>query len=320
MTLDPFFRATCLQVIRSLALATSLASVPFAYAGQDKDAPAPVENTSATTDGFKLSGEFDVTQSYVGDADVRRSGRDISFDEYNSQARFVLTPRIPLGYLRLGVEWTRYSFGFSDSGSPLPNTLQAINAVVGLDTKFSDSILVRIEAQPGLYGTFFDHIDAKQFNVPFIIGGTYIYSPDLQFIGGLSVDIDRKYPVLPGAGLRWKFAPHWVFNGVLPTPRLEYEFSRSTTVYGGAEFKEDSFRVEPRVGTTTLDRRLNRALVTFSEVRVGGGFVQKITPSLSITAEGGCQPYREFDYDRADVRYRADGISPYGQIVLHGAF
>lgn len=306
--------------ILSLAVAVSLLSLaPGARGGDDKAAPVREETTSPEN-RFMLSGEFDVTQSYVGDADVRRSGRTSSLDEYNSQVRFVLTPRIPLGYLRLGAEWNRYSFGYSNDGSPLPNTLQSANLIVGLDTKFSDSILVRIEAQPGFYGAYFDHLDSKEFNVPFIIGGTYIYSPDLQLIGGLSVDIDRKYPVIPGAGFRWKFAPHCVLNAVLPTPRFEYEFGSKTTLFVGADIKEDSFRTESRDGTSRLDRRLNRALVTFSELRVGGGFTQKLSPSFTLSAEGGCQPYREFDYDRADVRYRSDGIASYGQIALHGAF
>ena len=290
-----------------------------AHGGEDKAGPPPVE-TEAPASSFMLSGEFDITQSCVGDADVRRGGRNTSFDEYNSQVRFLLTPRISLGYLRLGAEWNRYSFGYSNSGSPLPNTLQSANLIVGLDTKFSDSILVRIEAQPGFYGAYFTHLDSKEFNVPFIVGGTYIYSPDLQFIGGLSIDIDRKYPVFPGVGVRWKFAPHWVLNAVLPAPRLEYEFSRSTTLYTGLEIKGDSFRTESRDGTSRLDRRLNRALVTFTEIRAGAGVEQKITPSLTLSAEGGCQPYREFDYERADVRYRSEGAAPYGKITLHGSF
>ncbi len=313
-------RLFCTALLSAATFVTAL--IPGLQAGDDKAAPSPadVSTPSSEASSFKLSGDFDVVQSYVGSTEVRRSGQDTSFDEYNSEVRLIFTPRVGSSFLRLGAEWNRYSFGYSDEGSPLPNTLQSVNFVVGVDTKLSDSILLRIEARPGLYGTFFQHIDSKEFNVPFVLGGTYIYSPELQIIAGLSVDIDRKYPVLPGAGVRWKFAPHWTFNGILPTPRLEYELSRATTVYGGGELKEDTFRVDSRERTTTLNRRLNRALVTFSEVRVGAGIVQKLAPFLTLTAEGGCQPYREFDYDRANIRYRAQSVAPYGQIVLHGDF
>lgn len=318
-----FMKPACsFRVVLLSALVAVVASAPPLWAGEDKAGPTPPDNSAAApaASSFKLSGDFEVVQSYVGTTDVRRSGRDISLDEYNSEARLIFTPRIGSSFLRLGAEWNRYSFGYSGEGSPLPNTLQSVNFVVGLDTRVSDAILLRVEARPGLYGTFFQHIDGKEFNVPFLLGGTYFYNPELQIIAGLSVDIDRKFPVLPGAGVRWKFAPHWTFNGILPTPRLEYELSRSTTVYGGAEIKEDTFRVDSREQTTTLNRRLNRALVTFSEVRAGAGIVQKLAPFLTLTAEGGCQPYREFDYDRADVRYRANGVAPYGQILLHGDF
>ena len=291
---------------------------PSAQAGTGKDAPAP--EATLESPAFKLSGEFDVSQSYVGETDVRRGGQNRSLDEYNSEVRFVLTPRIPLGYLRLGAEWNRFSFGYSNDGSPLPNTLQSVAAVVGLDTKFSDSILVRFEAQPGLYGTNFSDVRFGQVRVPFIVGGTYIYSPDLQFIGGVSVDVDRKYPVFPGLGVRWKLAPKLVLNAVLPAPRLEYELSHDTTVHIGADLRGDAYRTDNTARSTNLERRLNRAVVTYSEIRVGGGISQKLSSSLTLSAEAGCQPYREFDYDRADVRYRPDGIAPYGQIAIHGAF
>lgn len=314
MNLPRFFLPT-------LLLTVSAAFAPCAEAGTSsgKDAPAPAE-PAAESPAFKLSGEFDVSQSYVGEGDVRRGGRNRSLDEYNSEVRFVLTPRIALGYLRLGAEWNRYSFGFSNDGNPLPNTLQSAAAIVGLDTRFSDSILVRFEAQPGIYGTNFGEVRLGQVRVPFIVGGTYIYSPDLQIIAGISVDVDRKFPVIPGVGVRWKVAPKLVLNAVLPAPRLEYEASHDTTIYAGADLRGDAYRADTNNRSTTLERRLNRAVVTYSEVRVGGGLSQKLSSALTLSAEAGCQPYREFDYDRADVRYKSNTVSPYGQIVLHGAF
>lgn len=273
---------------------------------------------------FTLPVEFDVTGSYVGSGDVRRDGHSDSLDEHDERVSVVFTPRTPVGILRLGAEYERYSFGF-DANTPLPNTLQAVNLVIGLDTKFSDSILVRVEAQPGLYGTFFNHVTSGDFNVPFLVGGTYLYSDAIQFILGVGVDVNRKYPVIPGVGVRWKLAPKLVLNAVLPTPRLEFELSKATTLYAGAELKEEDFRMDEHFGDNHLDNRhdervLNHALVTFSEVRAGVGLTQRLSSSLTLSAEGGCQPVREFDFYRADARYRSDGVAPYGQIALHGAF
>jgi hypothetical protein len=55
-------------------------------------------------------------------------------------------------------------------------------------------------------------------------------------------------------------------------------------------------------------------------VRTGAGVDWKISPVITATGEVGYQPYRNFDFYRADVRYHQDGGAPYGMISLHGAF
>jgi hypothetical protein len=186
--------------------------------------------------------------------------------------------------------------------------------------QFSDSIIVRVEGQPGVYDTEFDNLGWDNFNFPFLIGGTYIYSPNLQLILGVSVDVERKYPVIPVAGLRWKMAPQWLLEAVLPTPRLEYEMSKGVSVYVGANLKETSYRVDDDFGTANGMPKLNNAIMTYSEIRTGGGVDWKISRSVTFTGEVGYQPYRDFDFYRAEVRYHQDGGAPYGMISLHGAF
>lgn len=306
-----------MQVTVRLLLALIALSPRAARAGVDpKAAPEPVAPEPAP---FHLSGEYDVEESYVGDGDVRRDGQSHALDENSSLVRFILTPAIGSNYLRLGVEWERSSFGL-DRDSPLPNTLQSLNLVLGLDTRFGDSIIARFEIQPGFYGASFDHLSRGDFNVPFTAGGTYLFSPDFQLILGLGVDLNRKYPVLPAAGFRWKFAPHLVADAILPAPRLEYEVTHDLTVYAGAELKGGSYRVDSDYGDRTGDRSLNRAVVTFSEVRTGAGLTWKLSPKLTLTGEGGAQVEREFDFFRTDARYHSDGLAPYGMLSLHGTF
>jgi hypothetical protein len=265
------------------------------------------------------SGEYSFDETYVGDANVARGEkRVLDFSESDTFVRFVLTPRVKLGVLRFGVEYEQFSFGFGEN-APLPNTLQSVAAVVGLDTQISDSILLRIEAMPGVYSEAF-RSGSNDFNMPFLIGGTYIYSPNLQIVVGIGVDIDRKYPVLPGGGIRWKFQPQWVLNAVLPEPRLEYELNKSATLYLGANLKETNFRVSDQFGTEHGIPRLNHAVLTYNEVRTGIGLDWKLTNWLSINAESGYQPYRTFDFYRADVKFNEDGGAPYGMISFHGAF
>jgi hypothetical protein len=267
-----------------------------------------------------LSGEYIAEETYVGSGDVQRNSKKSvrDFDEHDSILHLVITPRIKPGVLRLGAEWERFSFGIPD-GAPLPDTLQAVNLVIGLDTQLSDSILIRVEAQPGVYNTGFDEL-SDDFNAPFVAGGSYIYSPNLQLVVGVSVDIERKYAVLPAGGIRWKMAPQWVLNAVLPTPRLEFEMDSGLTLYAGANLKQTNYRVDDNFGDNTGTPRLNHAVLTYTEVRTGAGIDWKISPVVTLTGEVGYQPYREFDFYRAHIRYHQDGGTPYGMISVQGAF
>jgi len=264
-----------------------------------------------------FSGEYTVDETYVGAGDVERGFRiERDVEENDALVRFVLTPRVKIGILRLGVEYQRYDFGFR-AGAQLPDNLQSLSAVVGLDTQLSDSILIRVEAQPGIYA---EDLGTGSFNVPFLAGGTYIYSPDLQFIAGVGVDVERKYPAIPALGVRWKFARQWVLNAVVPTPRLEFDLNKNVKLYAGATLKGGSYRVNDHFGADRGIPRLNNAVLSYSEIRTGGGVDWKLTDAFSLNLEGGYQPYRDFDFYRANVRYHENGGAPYGMISLHGSF
>jgi Domain of unknown function (DUF6268) len=307
---------SCQPFISTCAALASLVAIS-AMAGENSTQQFSTENTSEAST-FSLSGEYVIEGTYVGNGDVQRGPHVLrDFDESDILLRFVLTPRIKLGVLRLGAEWERFSFGFPDR-APLPDTLQAVSLILGLDTQLSDSILLRFQAQPGFYGT--DHFESQDVNIPFVVGGTYIYSPDLQFVLGIGVDIERKYPVLPGGGIRWKIARQWLLDAVLPSPRLEFQFNKDLTFYAGGTLREMNFRVDDRFGTTRKIPRLNQAVLTYSEVRVGAGADWKISSVITLSAEAGYQPYRDFDFYRTDVRYHQDGGAPYGTVSVHGEF
>lgn len=270
-----------------------------------------------STDPFGV--EFDLQVAYIGEADVERGSRRINnFDEGNLLARFLILPSTPVGILRLGGEYEIYDFDISESAQ-LPDKLQSLAAVIGLDTKLSDSLFIRLEAKPGFYSA--DKLDGEDFNVPFILGGTYLYSSTLQFVFGVGVDFESEYPVLPGGGVRWKFAPQWVLNATLPTPRLEYELNRNLMLYVGAELRSKNFRIDHDFkGDASEPGNLNDAILSYSEIRTGAGVAWKIGEACKFTVEGGYLPYRQFDYHRADIRYRSEGGAPYGSVSLRASF
>jgi hypothetical protein len=267
--------------------------------------------------------EFDAEGTYVGEGDVQRGERGNmvirDFHETQGQVRFVLTPMTKIGILRLGLQTERYSFSFGGT-APIPDNLHSTNLIIGLDTELSDSFLIRIEAQPGFYGTDFDDFGRDTFNVPFLIGATYIYSSNLQFVFGIGVDALRQTPVLPGGGVRWKFAPQWTLNAVVPTPRLEYEPNSNLLFFAGADLRLTSYRVEKNFGTLRGDPSLNHASISYEEARLGGGLEWKLSTAVKLSFEGGYIPYRNFDFHRTQVRYHQDGGAPYARIGFHAAF
>lgn len=307
--------ALCLALATGKALAVQVET--YSTSNKDSKDVALVEAESP------FSFEFQAEGTYVGKGDVQRGERGNlrveDFDESDARIHFILTPRTAIGILRLGVQTERYSFGYG-SLAPIPDNLHSTALVLGLDTEFSDSFLIRFEMDPGFYGTDFDDFGRDTFNVPVIIGGTYIFSSNFQIVFGVGIDAFRKYPVLPGGGIRWKFASQWTLNAVAPTPRLEYEPNSNLLFYVGADIRANSYRVEKNFGTLRGDPALNHGAITFEEVRTGGGLDWKLSSAIKLSLEGGVIPFRNFDFHRTDVRYHQDGMVPYGMLALHAAF
>jgi len=307
--------ALCLALIANKAFAVQVET--FSTSNKETKDVALVESQSS----FPF--EFDAEGTYVGEGSVERGERgDMvirDFHETQGMIRFVLTPMTKIGILRIGLQTEHYSFSFGGNAA-IPDNLHSTNLIIGLDTELSDSFLIRIEAQPGFYGTDFDDFGRDTFNVPFIIGGTYIYSSSLQFVFGVGFDAWRQTPVLPGGGVRWKFASEWTLNAVAPTPRLEYAPNSDLLFFVGADARLSNYRVEKNVGTLRGDTSLNHASISYEELRVGGGFEWKLSTAIKLAFEGGYIPYRNFDFHRTQVRYHQDGGAPYARIGFHAAF
>jgi hypothetical protein len=280
---------------------------------EDKVLSAPAKTVT-------VSYEFEADYSYVGGARTRlgddRTG-DIS--EQSNAARLVIAPRWGDGPIfRLGVDYQRYSFGLPEN-APVPNTLQSLGAIVGIDFSLLDAWLVRIEAQPGVYSDF-DDLSRGDWNVPFIAGASYIASADLQWIIGIGVDFNRRYPVIPAVGVRWHFSDQWTLNAVLPRPRLEYALNKELTAYVGAEIKDATYRVGEHSQSVRDLKRLNNAVVEYNEIRVGAGLAWKASSNFSFAIEGGYMPYREFNFHRADENFKTESGAAYGQVSLSASF
>lgn len=270
-----------------------------------------------------VSYELNSSDSFVGGAHTDfgdfKNAKNGDVSEQSSQFHFVASPQLEEDVLlRLGADWQRYSFGLP-AAAPLPNTLQSTALVVGADVQAFGSWLIRMEATPGFYSAS-NRFDGNDFNMPFTLGGSYIASADLQWIVGCEVDFHNRYRVLPGVGMRWKFAEKWVLNAVLPTPRLEYSYSKALTLYTGADLRMQTYRLDGQFGAAHGASSVNGDLVDYTEVRVGGGFAWKFTRSLTLELESGYMPCREFDYHHSNYNPETLNGAPYGQVSLGGRF
>ena len=219
---------------------------------------------------------------------------------------------------RLGIEWQRYDFN-APHRLTVPDKLQSLALVVGADFQIGEAWLFRLEATPGFYhgGT---ELSADGFNVPVLFGGSYFVNADLQFVAGIELDVNRKYPVLGAIGVRWKFAPKFVLNAVLPTPRLEYSFSKSLAGYIGADLRETTYRMDNDFARTRRQRKLNNAVVDYTQIRIGAGATWNINSTFTLEAESGVVAFHELNYHRAEVGVKSDGYPAYGGISLKAAF
>jgi hypothetical protein len=300
--------------------------------GKDDLAPtvAPPDQTN-----IPISQEFVMEGSYSGRSETKQGNAKLGeVSNINSHVDYVISPTIKDGLLlRFGIDAERDSFSLP-SAAPLPNTLQSVNFIVGADMSIGDKIIMRAELHPGIYSDFVD-VTGSDFDCPVQIGGTYLYSKDLQFILGIQIDLKSNYPIIGLPGIRWQFADKWVLSAIPPKPQLQYELTNSLTLYVGAEILggtyhlNDDFGSNHGHGPNTTNSQLNNNIVDFTEIRTGAGVTWKFTPNLSLDVSGGYMPYRDFDmhqdkigFDTHSTSFRSsigDG-APYGEAGISGSF
>ena len=263
--------------------------------------------------------ELDVDYSYAGKAAVTGSGlAGIASDEHSAGVKYVVMPQVTQDFLvRAGAEWQRFSFGVP-TGAPVPATLQQLNAVIGCDYQVGGQWIVRAEVKPGLYSDFAE-VTSRDMDARVVLTVVYLANPDLQWLLGLYVDVRSEYPVLPLAGVRWKFADAWTLDFMLPKPRLEYDVNDRNQLFLGADIVAGTFRVGDHFGTDNGLAKLDGQTVDYWEVRFGAGWAWTITQTLQLEAEAGCLAFREFNFFNAATDYRCQA-APYGQFACHARF
>lgn len=278
--------------------------------------PAAASDAAATSaKHWEFSSDLQLDYGYAGGGEIGSK----RVNAQNAGAQYVLTAQYnDAPPLRIGADWERFDFSHTNH-SAIPGTFQSESLITSVDFEFLKSYYVRLEIHPGFYSAS-SHPSADDFDIPIILGGSYIYNANLQIMLGLEADPERKYPVLPGGGFRWQIDNHWTANAVLPKPRIEYEFSKSLVLYGGANFLEDSYRANKSFSFTNGRHALRSAWVDYTEVRVGAGISLKLNSKFSMDLESGYTIYRDFDFHRSflDLHTHTGGV--YGAVSLTSQF
>lgn len=312
-----------MRLSRVLLLAGSLAILPQSFLFSQAIVLVGESTNFAEggpTAGLKFKHEYEVGYSYVGEGQIHRGNTDYGdFSEQTANANYVASVAVaPNIYLRGGVNYNYFSFDIPTGGSAVPNSFQGIAPVIGADFQITEKLLMRVETQPGLYSDFQD-IDFNDVNIPTIIGGSYLYNADLQFFFGLSIDPRRHYYVLPGGGVRWKFAKDWTLFAVFPKPRIEYNVNEKLTVFAGAEAKGGTYTVGKDFGTRAGIPSLDNDAMEYTEIRTGAGAKYEIFPGTVLELDAGYMVYRRFEFHASRTQLGSEP-APYVQIGLTGKF
>jgi hypothetical protein len=267
-------------------------------------------NTAVSLDIIELE------SSYVFESDLHRNG---SFGEqYAVQNSFAYGHRFFLSghlYLHLGIAYDRFDFG--TTGAPVPDHLQSVAAIIGVDYMHNNDVGAFIQVKPGIYTQ--DDFDSAAFDAPITLGRIWVIQPDhlYLFTGVNAAFLRGRFPVIPIVGMIWEPNDQWKVVGMLPEPRVIYSPNDHWDFWVGGELAGGSFRTDRN--NAIFPAKLNGAQVDYSEYRVGGGFIYSPSDNVSIDLGGGYAIQRQFDFHRADLKYEADG-APYLRLEFKAKF
>jgi hypothetical protein len=259
---------------------------------------------------------IEVESGYVFESDLHRH---VSFgDQYSIENSFSYAHRFLLSghlYLHLGIEYDRFDFG--KTGAPIPDHLQSVAAAIGVDYMHGDDVGAFIQIKPGIYTE--NDFDDAAFDVPITFGRIFVLQADhlYMFVGANASFLRGRFPVIPLGGLIWEPSDQWKVVGMLPEPRVIYSPNDKWDFWIGGELSGGSFRTDRN--NAIVPAQLNGAQVDYSEYRAGGGLIYSPCNNVSVDLGGGYALQRQFDFHRADVKFKTDG-APYLRLEFKAKF
>jgi hypothetical protein len=303
------------NVLCLLACCGALFITPCLTAGSDTDGKTAVATTQKTVETTPLD-LFKFEEGYVFESDLNHGGSFGKQDEIQSELEY--GHRIRLSgdyYVHVGFSYDRYDFG--STSAPVPNHLQAIAGVFGIDYMHGKDVGAFFQVRPGFY--FQNDIGISSFDAPITLGRIFVIQEDKFYIfaGAYASFLRSGFPVLPLAGVIWIPCDHIRVMAVLPEPKLIYSATKRLDLWAGGELVGGSFRTDRNEGIQP--GKLRGAQVDFSEYRAGVGLTYALSGKASLDVGAGYSIQRQLDFGRAGETFRTDP-SPYVRLQMSAAF
>ena len=244
----------------------------------------------------------------LGELAVRHYGVSVS-------SRTSLAEKTQLSY---GLAFATYDLDRTGA-LPLPEQLGEFSLNLGLQHQWSPQWTLSVFARPGFYSDLED-FDTDSLNLPLLALASYAQSRDLIWSFGLNVNPFSDNPVIPIVGVRWQFAPNWLFSVGFPQTGFTLRVTEQLALRAGVRFQGGSFRITENLGVPAPGiRRLANTYVDYREIRAGVGLDYELGERFTVSVDLGAVTDRKFDY--FDRGYRLDGDrGVFGALALKASF
>ncbi len=287
-----------------------------AWAGTEADNKA-VESTTATAQASPVPLDvLNLEHAYIFESDLNHGGSFGKQDEIHNEIdyghRFLISGPV---YFHAGFTYQRFDFG--STSAPVPNHLQSLAAVIGIDVMHGSDVGAFLDVRPGFYTQ--NDFDISSFDIPITLGRIFVVQPDkLYLFAGANASFLRGgWPVLPLGGVIWIPSDNVRLMGVLPEPKLIYSPTKNLDLYLGGEIAGGSYRTDVNDGITP--HKLSGTQVDFADYRTGIGLTYAVSDRFSVDLGAGYSIQRHFAFHRAGENYRTDP-SPYLRLELKASF
>ncbi|MBV8226231.1 MAG: TonB-dependent receptor [Verrucomicrobia bacterium] len=194
---------------------------------------------------------------------------------------------------------------------PLVDNLGTLGATFGFVYKASPRFSILAEVSPDFSGDL-NRLTTRDFQIGGMFAVRYApYGDDrLFFLLGVRAKSDAQLVVFPVAGVHWQPSDVLTINLTAPRPEIDYKLTRRITLFADGQFNGGDFRVPDSTGAAIGRPQFNNAVLTYREIRLGGGVRVKLLPFAAVQTEAGEALGRDFDYYRIHENLKANN-APY---------